>query len=58
VLISSGELDPIVPPDHPPRLAAQLRAGGAEVALETQPVSHQLTRGDLELAQAWLRQTA
>lgn len=58
VLISSGELDPIVPPDHPPRLAAQLRAGGAEVTLETQPVSHQLTRGDLDLAQAWLRQTA
>ena len=58
VLISSGELDPIVPPDHPPRLAAQLRAGGADVTLETQPVSHQLTRGDLELAARWLQTPA
>ena len=31
VLIASGTSDPIVPNDHPPRLAALLRAGGADV---------------------------
>lgn len=55
VLISSGDLDPIVPGDHPARLAALLRRGGAGVTVETHPVSHQLTRGDLESVQRWLR---
>src|SRR3954471_1459794 len=35
-LISSGTVDPIIPPDHPPRLAALLEAGGAKVKV----VSH------------------
>lgn len=54
VLISSGDLDPIVPADHPERLAGLLRRGGATVQVETQPVSHQLTRGDLVAVQRWL----
>lgn len=54
VLILSGDQDPLVPPDHPRRLAAHLRAGGAEVNLETFPASHSLTRNDISAAQTWL----
>ncbi len=54
VLILSGDQDPLVPADHPRRLAAHLRAGGAEVNLETFPASHALTRNDIAAAQRWL----
>ena len=53
VLLANGSVDPLVPPDHPERLAALLRAGGAEVAVETLQASHQLTPQDVALAQAW-----
>lgn len=54
-LLLSGNVDPIVPADHPPRLAALLRAGGADVTLQTLPASHALTPVDVSVAQAWLQ---
>ena len=57
VFVASGSVDPIVPLDHPPRLAALLRAGGADVALHTFPASHNLTPVDIAAAQKWLKQT-
>ena len=57
VLLLNGNVDPIVPLDHPPRLAALLRAGGAEVAQQFLPASHNLTQADISAAQAWLRET-
>ena len=56
VLLLNGNVDPIVPLDHPPRLAALLRAGGAEVTQQLLPASHNLTPADVAAAQAWLRQ--
>jgi len=54
VLIESGTLDPIVPGDHPPRLAALLRAGGANVTLHVHSAGHGLTPADSEMAARWL----
>ena len=56
VLILSGAHDPIVPLDQPPRLASHLRAGGAEVTVQSLPASHGLTPQDMAAAQAWLAQ--
>jgi phospholipase/carboxylesterase len=53
-LISSGNVDPIVPLDHPARLAALLEAGGAEVKVVSHAASHALVPGDVAAAQAWL----
>lgn len=55
VLICHGTTDPLVPPDDPARLAALLRAGGADVKIESLPASHALTPQDLAAAQSWLR---
>lgn len=55
VLLNNGTTDPLVPYDHPSRLAALLRAGGAEVKLESIPASHALTPQDVATAQSWLR---
>lgn len=55
VLLLSGNVDPIVPADHPARLAALLRASGADVTLQTLPASHTLTPVDVTVAQAWLQ---
>ena len=55
VLISSGNRDPIVPNDHPPRLAALLRAGGADVTVAIHAASHGLMPADLQAAQRWLQ---
>ncbi len=54
ILIASGTHDPIVPPDHPARLAALLQAGGADVALHSAPAGHNLTSGDLAAARNFL----
>ena len=54
VLILSGSTDPLVPPDHPERLAALLKYGGAEVEVTRLAASHGLTPQDLAAAQAWL----
>ena len=55
VLIVSGSADPLVPPDHPPRLAALLRTGDADVALHSESAGHGLVAGDLAAAQDWLK---
>ncbi len=54
VLLANGSRDPIVPPDHPPRLAALLRAGGAEVTMQLTPADHRLAPADLAAAAGWL----
>jgi predicted esterase len=56
ILLCNGSTDPLVPPDHPARLAALLRAGGADVKLESIPASHALTPGDVAAIQSWLAQ--
>jgi phospholipase/carboxylesterase len=55
VLIANGERDPIVPLDHPARLGALLRAGGADVTVQLFPGGHSLTPGDIVAAETWLR---
>jgi phospholipase/carboxylesterase len=54
VLLVNGNVDPLVPPGHPERLGALLRAGGAAVTVEVHPASHQLTARDVAAAQTWL----
>lgn len=54
VLLSSGNVDPIVPADHPPRLAGLLRRAGADVTLQTHAASHGLVPGDLAAAREFL----
>jgi phospholipase/carboxylesterase len=53
VLLLNGQHDPLVPLDHPPRLAALLEAGGARVDLELLPASHGLSRGDFTALHEW-----
>jgi phospholipase/carboxylesterase len=55
VLLENGAHDPMVPADHPPRLAALLRAGGAEVTVLTHIASHALVPADIAAAQQWLK---
>jgi phospholipase/carboxylesterase len=55
VLLANGNVDPLVPPDHPPRLAEILRAGGADVTVQVIPASHALTPPDVAAAQEFLR---
>lgn len=55
VLISSGNVDPIVPLDHPPRLAEMLRRAGADVTLHTHAASHSLVPGDFAAAKEFLQ---
>jgi predicted esterase len=55
VLSLSGTHDPIVPSEQPPRLAELLRAGGAEVTVQSLPASHALTPQDVAAAQVWLK---
>ena len=54
VFLAAGRRDPIVPADNVERLAALLRAAGADVTLAWQPVGHQLTSSEIEEAGAWL----
>ena len=54
VLLLNGQRDPLVPPDHPPRLAGHLRAGGATVSLAMLPHGHGLNQADLAAAKTWL----
>jgi predicted esterase len=56
VLLCHGSTDPLVPPDHPARLTALLRAGGADVQMMSIPASHAFTPGDVAAAQSWLRE--
>ncbi len=55
VLLINGAHDPIVPPDHPPRLAKLLREGGATVEVQIHgDAGHGLTPQDLTLARGFL----
>ncbi len=56
VLISSSKADPIVPNDHPVRLAQMLRAAGASVTLHTHAAGHGLTPADFAAAREFLAQ--
>lgn len=53
ILLANGASDPLVPADHPRRLAAHLRAGGADVTLHVSPGGHGLAREDIVTAQTW-----
>jgi phospholipase/carboxylesterase len=55
VLVAGGSTDPLVPSDHPERLAGLLRAGGAEVQVQLLLASHALTPQDVAAAQKWLQ---
>ncbi|HVT72369.1 MAG TPA: alpha/beta hydrolase [Lacunisphaera sp.] len=54
VLVSSGSADPIVPADHPARLARRLREAGARVDLRIHAAGHGLVPGDLAAAREFL----
>jgi phospholipase/carboxylesterase len=54
ILLANGQQDPIVPLDHPARLAGLLEAGGAAVTRHLAPAGHSLTAGDLAAAAAFL----
>jgi predicted esterase len=56
VLVSNGRTDPLVSIADTERLAALLRAAGAAVTVAWQAGGHNLTRGDLTSARAWLRE--
>ncbi len=53
VLLLNGSQDPIVPPGHPGRLAALLRAGGAEVTTQLVRGGHGLTSEDVAGLAQW-----
>jgi predicted esterase len=57
ILLSSGTQDPIVPGDHPTRLAACFRSAGATVTLHTHQAGHGLVPGDLVVSTAFLAQS-
>jgi predicted esterase len=54
ILISSGTRDPLVPPDHPARLADFFRQAGAEVTIHSTAASHGLVPADFAAAQSFL----
>jgi predicted esterase len=58
ILLVNGTQDPIVASDHPPRLAALLRAGGANVTLHVHSAGHGLTPADFVAASRWLAPSA
>lgn len=55
VLIATGSTDPLVPLDHPERLAGLFRAGGAEVTIKTHAASHALVAADIAATRDWLQ---
>ncbi len=54
ILISSGTRDPIVPADHPVRLAEMFRQAGAAVTLHTTAASHGLVAADFVATKTFL----
>lgn len=57
ILISSGSADPIVPPEHPERLAAQFRRAGAATTLLTHRTGHGLVAADIVAARTYFGST-
>ncbi len=54
VLLLSGRADPLMAPAQAEQLATLLAAGGADVTLHWENAGHQLTPGDVAVAQVWL----
>ena len=54
VLLSQGRADPLIPAAGAERLAALFERAGADVELAWQPGGHQLSPGDVTVAQGWL----
>jgi predicted esterase len=57
IFLTAGDDDPMVPPDNAERLAAQLRAAGAEVTVHWVPGGHALTTPEVDAARQWLAGT-
>jgi predicted esterase len=55
VLISNGQLDPIVAVEETERLARLLQRAGADVDVHWQPAGHQLMPTDFSVAKTWLQ---
>lgn len=55
VLIVSGEVDPMMPLSRAEKLAADLKAAGADVQHELLPAGHGLTQNDLTLTTRFLK---
>jgi len=55
VWIGAGRTDPMVPLDHPERLAARFRAAGAEVTLRWDESGHGIGVAEVGAARDWLR---
>ncbi|MEO5719843.1 MAG: alpha/beta hydrolase [Chthoniobacterales bacterium] len=54
ILMSAGQLDPIIPLENSQRLAHLLKTSGARVTWKIQEAGHELVREDLVAAQQWL----
>lgn len=54
VLISNGQVDPLVPVAETDRLAALLESAGAHVTVHWQQAGHRLVRDDIARARVWL----
>ena len=52
--LAAGKSDYMVPAENTERLATLLRDAGADVQLHWSPGGHELTRGDIAAAGAWL----
>lgn len=55
VLVSNGEIDPMVPAEDTKRLARLLQRAGADVEVHWQPAGHQLMPSDFAVAKTWLQ---
>ncbi len=55
VLISNGEVDPLVSPEETKRLAKILQRAGSDVEVHWQPAGHQLMPSDFAVAKTWLQ---
>ena len=55
ILMTNGTTDPLVPADHPNRLAELFRAGGADVTVRMHLASHALVAADVEAAKEWIQ---
>jgi phospholipase/carboxylesterase len=55
VVISNGEMDPIVAREETERLARLLKRAGADVEVHWQRAGHQLMPGDFAVAKTWLQ---
>ena len=56
VFIGAGRNDTMVRPELTERLASLLRDAGAEVTVHWDPGGHAISRGEVEAAEAWIRQ--